>query len=187
MKIDLKLVALDIDGILTSGKKDYDLMGNATEKQFCDLDFSAIKIFKSLGIEVMCITGDQSNLWLNEKRNIKTISSRDSEGKLLSKLEILESYCTKKNIFKENVWFVGDDIFDYDALEWAKYSSAPTNALPFVREICSIQIEKKSGDYFVSEMLARYLDVNEIKIDNGLIEKVKQLDLREVASVDMLE
>tara|TARA_B110000008_G_scaffold217373_1_gene216948 strand:+ start:608 stop:1165 length:558 start_codon:yes stop_codon:yes gene_type:complete len=183
--IDLKLIALDIDGILTSGKKSYDLSGNTRDKQFCDLDFSAIKIFKSLGIQVVCITGDQGNLWLNEKRNIETIVSRNSEGKLTSKLEILEAFCKGKNFFKENVWFVGDDIFDYDALEWAKYSSAPTNALPFVRDVCTVKIERESGSYFVSEMLSKYLEVNKIKLNYELIEKVKQLDLQEIASVDM--
>ena len=69
----IKLLVLDIDGILTNGKKTYDKYGNIISKSFCDKDWTAIKRFKSLGVEVMFLSGDPFNEGVANKRNIDII------------------------------------------------------------------------------------------------------------------
>ena len=54
----IKLLILDVDGVLTDGKKYYDNTGLAKYKTFCDKDFSAIKKFKSAGVEVIFLSGE---------------------------------------------------------------------------------------------------------------------------------
>jgi 3-deoxy-D-manno-octulosonate 8-phosphate phosphatase (KDO 8-P phosphatase) len=60
----VKLLILDVDGVLTDGRKYYDSSGLATHKTFCDKDFTAIKKFKSIGCEVIFLSGDKN---INEK------------------------------------------------------------------------------------------------------------------------
>ena len=48
----IKLAILDVDGVLTDGKKTYDNTGLCIYKTFCDKDFTAIKKLKALGISV---------------------------------------------------------------------------------------------------------------------------------------
>ena len=54
-----KLVLLDVDGVLTDGRKGYALDGSVAYKQFCDRDFTAIKRFQEAGILVALISGDK--------------------------------------------------------------------------------------------------------------------------------
>ncbi len=50
----VKLIIFDVDGVLTDGKKAYGVNGEKLFKSFGDLDFSAIKIMKSLGFISLC-------------------------------------------------------------------------------------------------------------------------------------
>ena len=43
----IKLVILDIDGVMTDGTKVYGLAGLTMGKRYCDRDFTAIKAFKA--------------------------------------------------------------------------------------------------------------------------------------------
>ena len=44
----IKLVILDVDGVMTDGKKYYDRDGKVVIKNFCDKDWTAIKRFRAL-------------------------------------------------------------------------------------------------------------------------------------------
>ena len=46
---EIKLLLLDVDGVLTSGYKTYSETGLCTHKEFADIDFTAIKRFKASG------------------------------------------------------------------------------------------------------------------------------------------
>jgi 3-deoxy-D-manno-octulosonate 8-phosphate phosphatase KdsC-like HAD superfamily phosphatase len=43
----IKLIILDVDGIMTDGKKYYGQDGSVYLKSFCDKDWTSIKRFKS--------------------------------------------------------------------------------------------------------------------------------------------
>ena len=45
----IKLIILDVDGVMTDGKKYYDRDGNVMMKNFCDKDWTAVKRFQRLG------------------------------------------------------------------------------------------------------------------------------------------
>lgn len=48
----IKLLILDVDGVLTNGKKYYGENGLGRLKNFCDKDFTAIKRIKAAGVNV---------------------------------------------------------------------------------------------------------------------------------------
>ena len=52
------LLILDVDGVLTDGRKYYDVSGKGVLKTFCDRDFTAIKKFKANGWDVVFLSGD---------------------------------------------------------------------------------------------------------------------------------
>ena len=159
---NIKLIALDVDGILTDGSKLYDSSGNSVFKKFNDIDFTAIKVFKALGIEVIFITGDSSNSWLEEKRNVKTYVTRLQDGSSLSKEKVLNSHLDKAGIKHDEVWFAGDDVFDISAMVVSKYVSSPINSIDEVRKFSNVAVKKESGNFFVSEMLNTYLNFHSI-------------------------
>ena len=57
----IKLIVLDVDGVMTDGKKYYTREGKVVMKQFCDKDWTAIKRFRALGVNVVFLTGDPFN------------------------------------------------------------------------------------------------------------------------------
>ena len=70
-QIMIKLVVLDVDGIMTDGKKYYDQNGSVVLKTFCDKDWTSIKRFKSMGINVIFLSGDENiNKQIAKDRNI---------------------------------------------------------------------------------------------------------------------
>ena len=108
----IKLVILDVDGVMTDGKKYYDRDGNVVIKNFCDKDWTAIKRLRAIGIDVVFITGDPYNEMILKNRNLPTVVNR-GEGFHRDKInflpEVLEKY---KCSYKEAV-YLGDDLFDY--------------------------------------------------------------------------
>ena len=72
----IKLLILDVDGVLTDGKKYYNRDGKVEMKTFCDKDWTAIKRFRALGINVIFLTGDPFNENIAYHRNIHCIVNR---------------------------------------------------------------------------------------------------------------
>ena len=73
----IRLVILDIDGVLTDGKKYYGLDGMPFAKTYCDKDFTAIKRLKGSGVQVCFLSGDEKvNLPMAKNRNIPFYSAR---------------------------------------------------------------------------------------------------------------
>ena len=108
----IKLVILDVDGVMTDGTKYYDRDGKVVLKVFCDKDWTAIKRFRALGIPVLFITGDPYNEMILKNRNLPTVVNR-GEGFHRDKInflpQVLEEYkCTTKDVV-----YLGDDLFDY--------------------------------------------------------------------------
>ncbi len=75
----IKLLILDVDGVLTDGNKIYDINHTTVYKKFNDRDFTAIKRFKAGGINVIFVSGDNFNEGMAKKRNIDFYCSRGSD------------------------------------------------------------------------------------------------------------
>ena len=93
----IKLVILDVDGVMTDGKKYYDRDGNVVLKNFCDKDWTAIKRFRAIGIPVVFLTGDPFNATILKNRNLPYVVNRgdgfviffsDSEKAILCSIDI---------------------------------------------------------------------------------------------------
>ena len=74
----IKLLILDVDGVMTDGIKYYDREGTVKLKTFCDKDWTAIKRFRAIGINVVFLTGDPYNVSILENRNLHVIANRGS-------------------------------------------------------------------------------------------------------------
>uniref|UniRef100_A0A6C0LWS1 3-deoxy-D-manno-octulosonate 8-phosphate phosphatase n=1 Tax=viral metagenome TaxID=1070528 RepID=A0A6C0LWS1_9ZZZZ len=174
----MKLLILDIDGILTDGKKFYTDKGLTLCKQYNDKDFTAIKRFLALGINVCFLSGDIWNKAMADMRNIKFYSGRKKGGNL-SKLQILDIILSDYNVTKEDTIYVGDDIFDIEVLQVVKEGFCPNDSPSDVKKVCTV-INRKGGDGVVSELFDILLERKEI--ENSDINIVKKIDKKELSS-----
>jgi 3-deoxy-D-manno-octulosonate 8-phosphate phosphatase (KDO 8-P phosphatase) len=173
----IKMLLLDVDGILTSGKKLYSPNGEVIGKEFCDLDFTAIKIFKSFSIKVIFISGDQTcNKSIAKNRDIDFYYTR-KKNETKDKLYFLKQIERKYNINRKNIAFLGDDIFDLDLGINVGFFAVPTNSSIILKNKANYILKNNSGDYLIKEFLDLYLKINKIKKIN--IKKIYALEKNE--------
>ena len=112
----IKLVILDVDGVLTDGTKYYDRDGKVVLKLFCDKDWTAIKRFRAIGIPVVFITGDPYNEIILKNRNLPVVVNR-GEGFHKDKVNYLTEVLDDYNCLAEEVLYLGDDLFDVNIMK----------------------------------------------------------------------
>ena len=164
----IKLLLLDVDGVLTDGRIIYDSQGNEL-KAFDVKDGHGLKMVQRAGIKVGIITG----------RNSAVVSRRAQELGIdilyqgaLRKLEPYLEILSGQDLLDEQVAYVGDDIVDLPILSRVGFSATVADAVPdvlsfvdyvatrpggggAVREICDLLL-RASGQW--DKITRRYFD-----------------------------
>ncbi|MDD5410511.1 MAG: 3-deoxy-manno-octulosonate-8-phosphatase KdsC [Methylobacter sp.] len=163
----LKLLILDVDGVLTDGKLFFDNEGNEY-KSFHVQDGHGIKLLRQTGVEVAVISGRKSKSVELRMKNLGIEHVyQGHENKIAAFNEIIE----KIGITPEQAAHVGDDVIDLpimirvglaiavnDANFAVKQRADSCTTLPggqgAVREVCDF-IMQAQGSY--DEILNTYL------------------------------
>jgi 3-deoxy-D-manno-octulosonate 8-phosphate phosphatase (KDO 8-P phosphatase) len=104
----LKLLILDVDGVLTDGKLFFDNDGNEY-KAFHSRDGHGIKLLRQTGVEVAVISGRKSNSVALRMKNLGIeYVYQGHENKVAAFNEIIE----KLQIMPDQAAHVGDDLLD---------------------------------------------------------------------------
>ncbi|MBS4198427.1 HAD-IIIA family hydrolase [Bacillus sp. FJAT-49732] len=147
--MDIKLIALDVDGVLTDGKL---LIGsNGVEyKSFNVKDGMGISLARFSGIKIAIITGRKS-----ESVNIrsKELNVDFLYEAIKNKKEVLMKLVSLLNINMKNVFFMGDDINDLSVIQSVGFSAAPKDAVELVKNSVSFVSKYKSGEGAVREAI----------------------------------
>lgn len=154
------LLILDIDGVMTSGKKTYDRSGETFSKDFLDRDFTAIKRFINAGVSVVFLSGDKNvNQEMASKRGIDFIYGRSMDGNIDKEL-FLEEMKTKYSA--KRACYVGDDYFDLTLLAAVDVSVCPADAAEIVKNQCEIVTKSRGGEGVVAELFEIWKTNNQI-------------------------
>ena len=141
----IKILLMDVDGVLTDGKMYY-LPGHNGEmvefKAFHSLDGIGLRLLNQFGIITGVITGRESPGTEERARNLGM--SYAYQG-FLSKLDPLMEILKDTGLKDENVAYVGDDWTDIPVLRRAGLACAPKNALPEVKTISHLITKKEGG------------------------------------------
>jgi len=172
----IKLVILDIDGVLTDGKKYYGVDGIPFAKTYCDKDFTAIKRLKGSGVNVCFLSGDERvNKAMAENRKIDFFSARGKD-----KVDFLPLLSTMYNAKPEEMMYIGDDLFDYSIMEAVGHPYCPSDAVRKIKNLCGIEgiLNNKGGDNVIAELFEVLLDKK--LIEDCSFEDIEALDKKEV-------
>ena len=175
----IKLLILDIDGILTNGRKYYDKTGLAVYKTFCDKDWTSIKRFKAIGIEVMFLTGDPFNEQIANRRNIPVIVNR-KDGYHNDKGDYVDEICNQFNCTPNEIAYFGDDLFDIGIMKKVKYAFSPLDSPKMVVEN-SIVVDRFGGDNAVLALyeLCENMELIPTYSYEDIMDKIYELDKKE--------
>jgi len=120
----LKLLILDVDGVLTDGKLFFDNQGNEY-KSFHARDGHGIKLLRQTGVEVAVISGRKSNSVALRMKNLGIEHVYQGyENKQAAFYEILK----KTGITLEQAAHVGDDLLDLPIMTRAGLAIAVADA-----------------------------------------------------------
>lgn len=175
----IKLVILDVDGVMTDGTKHYNRFGRVIAKTFCDKDWTAIKRFRAIGVPVVFLTGDSYNERILKKRNLPVIVNRGKDfhtDKADYLDEILEEYdCTP-----EDVAYLGDDLFDYGIMNEVGHPYCPFDTPRIVHDVAAI-LPCAGGSNVVMALFDELESEGLIPVVpyDKVMEKIYELDLME--------
>lgn len=165
----IRLLVLDVDGVLTDGKLYFDHAGNEL-KAFNTRDGLGIKALQRVGIEIAVITGRKSAAVTTRMEQLAVqYVYQGREDKLSAFLDLLK----KTGVEEHEVCFAGDDWIDIPVLlraglavtvadaedevknrsHWITSRNGGDGA---VREICNLILEAQSKQHIImDEILAR--------------------------------
>jgi 3-deoxy-D-manno-octulosonate 8-phosphate phosphatase (KDO 8-P phosphatase) len=168
----IKLVILDIDGVMTDGRKYYDTNGMPFAKTYCDKDFTAIKRLRGAGVDVCFLSGDNVvNEAMAKNRNIDFFYARGKD-----KVDFIPELQEKYNTTPEHMAYIGDDLFDSSILQAVTYPFCPADANREVKKICVSAfgynniLQSNAGCNVIMEMV-------EVLLERGLINDCTMQDI----------
>lgn len=154
-KLDkIKLLVLDVDGVMTDGGMYYTESGDQFKK-YNTKDGMAIQHLVKSNFQVAIISSGFKAEMVKSRAELLGIQrcyvGRDS------KMQILEGYCKEMGIELENVALVGDDINDLEMIRKIGFSACPSDAVNAVKTQVDIVLSKKGGEGCVREFIDTYI------------------------------
>lgn len=144
----IKLLILDVDGVLTDGRIIIDDLGNET-KNFDVRDGHGLRLLMRCGIDVVFLTGRKSKVL---EYRAKELEVNEVYQNAKNKVKVLEDILRKRNINGDNVAYVGDDIVDVPVFLKVGFSVAVADAVIYAREAADYITEKRGGRGAVREV-----------------------------------
>ncbi|RLG99185.1 3-deoxy-D-manno-octulosonate 8-phosphate phosphatase [Candidatus Bathyarchaeota archaeon] len=143
----IKLLLLDVDGILTDGKI---ILGDRDELKFFDVqDGLGIVLLHRVGINSIIITAKKSRA---VKRRAKEMEIKEVYQNSRNKLKIYHKILQKYNFLPQEIAFMGDEIIDLPVLEKVGLSLSVPNAVEEVKKKVDHITQKGGGKGAVREV-----------------------------------
>jgi len=145
---DIRLLVMDVDGVMTDGKITYTSDGQEL-KSFNIKDGLGIRRAQASGIETAIITGRTSPMV--ERRALELGIAhlvQGREDKLSALLDLLDQI----NLTLDQVAYIGDDLPDLTAIESVKLGACPADAATEVKSRAKWVSTRAGGDGCVREL-----------------------------------
>lgn len=143
----IKLLILDVDGVMTDGSIILDNEGNEL-KRFHVRDGHGIKMLSRAGIKTGLITGRKSKV---VEVRARELGIEDVHQKIYQKSIIFEQMLEKYALKDENVAFMGDDVVDQVLLKRAGLSATPADAEEEAKQLADLVMSRNGGRGAVRE------------------------------------
>ncbi len=144
----IKLLAMDVDGVLTNGDIIYTDAGQEI-KVFNAKDGHGIAMWVRSGFEAAIITGRQSSI---NQRRADELGIRYVFQGAKTKLPVLESLVEQLGLELSEVAYIGDDMPDIPVMENVGFSVCPSDAVDEVKGICHYTTNAPGGCGAVREL-----------------------------------
>ena len=144
----IKLLLLDVDGVLTDGRIIYDSRGR--DMKFFDVhDGLGVYILKKAGIPTILITAKGSRAIRPRARDMEVETVYEN---ISPKTKVLDKILKKYNVSSEEVCFVGDDLVDLCLMRSVGFPIAVLNAAVEIKQVADYITGREGGRGAVREV-----------------------------------
>lgn len=150
----LKLMAFDVDGVLTDGSLFYTDEGIEI-KAFNTLDGHGLKMLQWAGITVAIITGREARCVEIRAQNLGIQYLFQAVD---NKLEVMTSLLAKLALTADQAGYMGDDVLDLPVMTACAFSATPGDGHVLVQRHASLTTVRHGGRGAVREACEYILD-----------------------------
>ena len=144
----IRLILLDVDGVLTDGKIQVSADGTES-KQFDIKDGTGVVLAQKAGIRVGLLSARQSASTTERAAQLRITIVRQGA---LDKLSEYDAICAELGLADEEVAYMGDDLLDLPVLARVGLGTAPADAVPDVPAAAHWVSRQRGGDGAVREL-----------------------------------
>jgi 3-deoxy-D-manno-octulosonate 8-phosphate phosphatase (KDO 8-P phosphatase) len=145
---NIKLLILDVDGVMTDGRVILDDNGREI-KNFNVRDGHGIKLIQRYGIKIALLTGRKSEV---VKHRARDLAIKEVYQKVFNKKEVFAEILLKNKLEAGETAFMGDDIVDIPVLRMVGFSAAVADASDIVKRTVDYVTQNKGGHGAVREV-----------------------------------
>ena len=151
----IKLVASDVDGVLTDGGMYYSSKGDI-QKKFHARDGMGVTLLRKEKIPTIIITKEKTKI---VKEWSKKMSINHLYDGIQNKSSLLTRITQKYNLQPENIAFIGDDVNDMELLKNVGLSVTPNDAILEAKQISDYVCKNVGGNGAFRELVEKGITV----------------------------
>ena len=154
---NIKVLVLDVDGVLTDGKIAFCNNSNAEMKFFNVHDGLGISLWQKAGFHTIIISGREATC-VDIRADELDIQYVKQNSK--NKIADLESFLQKLGCTSQECCFIGDDFGDIAVMNYVGYSIAVQNAVHEVKQVADWITSLSGGTGAVREAIEYIMKSN---------------------------
>lgn len=139
----IKLLITDCDGVLTDAGVYYGENGEVLKKFNIRDGMGVERLRKLVNIETAIITGEISPSVAKRAEKLKITELHLG---IKDKLAILVQIMVSRNLTKNNIAYIGDDVNDIEIMQNVGLTACPSDAISFTKEVADYICENKGGE-----------------------------------------
>lgn len=128
---NIRLMAFDVDGILTDGRLFYNENGECI-KAFHALDGYGLRLLKECGIKVALITGRDGPI---VARRASELGLNEVHQGIRDKSIVLQDLAQRHSLDMKQIGYMGDDIIDLTAMKCVGFVASVPNAPKYIHQL----------------------------------------------------
>ena len=145
----IKAFFFDVDGVLTDGTV-LALDSGEQARNFYVKDGYAMVKAKEEGFLIAIISGGKME---GTRKRLEFLGVDDIYLGVGKKHEVYEKICAEKNLKREEILFMGDDLPDLKVMNWSGVSACPSDAANDIKNIADYICKNKGGQGAVREVI----------------------------------
>lgn len=139
----IKLLITDCDGVLTDAGVYYGENGEVLKKFNIRDGMGVERLRKLVNVETAIITGEVSPSVAKRAEKLKITELHLG---IKDKLAVLVQIMVNRNLTKNNIAYIGDDVNDIEIMQNVGLTACPSDAISFTKEVADYICENKGGE-----------------------------------------